>query len=91
MTEMIRVSSTEFGKEVGRYQDVALSQPVNDTRNGRDRTVMNSVEEYQRLKRRDRRVFAAGEAPDEIIEAVRNSEMDPRHRHLDDLVKDWTP
>jgi PHD/YefM family antitoxin component YafN of YafNO toxin-antitoxin module len=91
MTEMIRVSSTEFGKEVGRYQDVALSQPVIVTRNGRDRTVMISVEEYQRLKRRDRRVFAAGEAPDEIIEAVRNSEMDPRHRHLDDLVKDWTP
>ncbi|MGD0562223.1 MAG: type II toxin-antitoxin system Phd/YefM family antitoxin [Roseiarcus sp.] len=88
---MIRVSSTEFGKEVGRYQDVALSQPVIVTRNGRDRTVMISVEEYQRLKRRDRRVFAAGEAPDEIIEAVRNSEMDPRHRHLDDLVKDWTP
>ncbi len=91
MTEMIRVSSTEFGKEVGRYQDAALSQPVIVTRNGRDRTVMISVEEYQRLKRRDRRVFAAGEAPEEIIEAVRNSEMDPRHRHLDDLVKDWTP
>ena len=88
---MIRVSSTEFGKEVGRYQDAALSQPVVVTRNGRDRTVMISVEEYQRLKRRDRQVFAAGEAPEEIVEAVRNSEMDPRHRHLDDLVKDWTP
>ena len=91
MTNMIRVSSTEFGKEVGRYQDAALSQPVIVTRNGRDRTVMISVEEYQRLKRRDRQVFAAGEAPEEIVEAVRISEMDPRHRHLDDLVKDWTP
>jgi PHD/YefM family antitoxin component YafN of YafNO toxin-antitoxin module len=88
---MIRVSSTEFGKEVGRYQDAALSQPVVVTRNGRDRTVMISVEEYQRLKRRDRQVFATGEAPEEIVEAVRNSEMDPRHLHLDDLVKDWTP
>jgi prevent-host-death family protein len=47
---MIRVSSTEFGKEVGRYQDVALSQPVIVTRNGRDRTVMISAEEYRRLK-----------------------------------------
>ena len=34
MTDMIRISSTEFGKEVGRYQDVALSQPVIVTRNG---------------------------------------------------------
>ena len=88
---MIRVSSTEFGKEIGRYQDAALSQPVIVTRNGRDRTVMISAEEYYRLKRRDRQVFAAGEMPEEMFEAVRNSEMAPRHRHLDDLLKDWTP
>jgi prevent-host-death family protein len=91
MTDMIRVSSTEFGKEVGRYQDAALSQPVIVTRNGRDRTVMISAEEYQRLKRRDRQVFAAGELSEETIEVVRTSEMDPRHGHLDELVKDWTP
>jgi PHD/YefM family antitoxin component YafN of YafNO toxin-antitoxin module len=91
MTDMIRVSSTEFGKEVDRYQDAALSQPVIVTRNGRDRTVMISAEEYQRLKRRDRQVFAAGELSEETIEVVRTSEMDPRHGHLDELVKDWTP
>ena len=91
VADMIRVSATEFGKEVGRYQDAALSQPVIVTRNGRDRTVMISAEEYYRLKRRDRQVFAAGEMPEEMVEAVRNSEMDPRHRRLDDLLKDWTP
>jgi PHD/YefM family antitoxin component YafN of YafNO toxin-antitoxin module len=91
MTDMIRVSSTEFGKEVGRYQDVALSQPVVVTRNGRDRTVMISAEEYLRLKRRDRQVFAAGELPDDLAEAISRSEMDARHNHLDDLIKDWTP
>jgi prevent-host-death family protein len=91
MSDMIRVSSTEFGKEVGRYQDVALAQPVMVTRNGRDRTVMISADEYKRLKRRDRQVFVAGELPDEMVEAIRNSEMDERHRHLDDLISDWTP
>ena len=91
MTDMIRVSSTEFGKEVGRYQDAALTQPVVVTRNGRDRTVMISAEEYIRLKRRDRRVFAAGELPDDIVEAIARADMDPRHDHLNDLVKDWTP
>lgn len=90
MAGMVRVSSTDFGKEVGRYQDLALSQPVVVTRNGRDRTVMISVEEYQRLMRRDRHVYGAGELPEEMIEAVARSEMEPRHRHLDDLVKDWT-
>jgi PHD/YefM family antitoxin component YafN of YafNO toxin-antitoxin module len=89
---MIRVSSTEFGKEVGRYQDAALSQPVIVTRDGRDQTVMISVEEYQRLKRRDRQAFASGELPEEIVEAVSRSEMDARHDHLDDdLLKNWTP
>ena len=73
------------------YQDVALYQPVIVTRDGCDLTVMISVEEYRRLKRRDRQVFAAGALPDELIEAVRGSEMDPRHRHLDDLINDWTP
>jgi prevent-host-death family protein len=88
---MIRVPSTEFGKEIGRYQDMALTQPVVVTRNGRDRTVMISAEEYQRLKRRDRQVFASIDAPQEIVEAVRSAKMDPRHNHLDDLLKDWTP
>lgn len=91
MTDMIRVSSTEFGKEVGRYQDMALSQPVVVTRNGRDRTVMISAEEYLRLKRRDRQVFAAGELPGDLLAAVRTSEMDARHKHLDELIKDWAP
>jgi PHD/YefM family antitoxin component YafN of YafNO toxin-antitoxin module len=36
---------------------MALTQPVVVARNGRERTVMISVEEYNRLKRRDRRVM----------------------------------
>lgn len=91
MTDVIRVSATEFGQEVGRYQDLALTQPVIVTDNGQDRTVMISAQEYQRLKRRDRQVYAAGELPDDLLEAVRNSEMDSRHRHLDALIEDWIP
>jgi prevent-host-death family protein len=71
---MIRVSSTEFGKEVGRYQDAALMEPVVVTRNGRDRTVMISVDEYRRLKRRDREVLGIEDFTDADIEAVRRSE-----------------
>lgn len=88
---MIRVSSTDFGKELGRYQDAALIQPVVVTRNGRDRTVMISAEEFQRLKRRDQMVFSTADAPEEAIEAVRAARMDPRHDHLNELLKDWEP
>ena len=74
MTDMIRISSTEFGKEVGRYQDAALSQPVVVTRNGRDRTVMISADEYHRLKKRAREVLRIEDFSDADIEAVRRTE-----------------
>ena len=84
MNDIIRVSSTEFDKEVGRYQEAALRQPVMVTRDGRDRTVMISAEEYYRLKRRDRRMIATEDMPSELVEAVRNARMDPRHHLLID-------
>jgi hypothetical protein len=54
ISRMIKVPAAEFQRNIGRYQDIALTQPVAGTRNGRERTVMISVEEYHRLKRRDR-------------------------------------
>ena len=54
---MTRVSAAEFQRNIGRYQDLALSRPVAVTRNGRVGTVLISEEEYRRLKRRDRQVL----------------------------------
>ncbi len=71
---MIKVSSAEFQRNIGRYQDMALTQPVAVTRNGRERTVMISTEEYQRLKRRDRRVLRLEDFTDEMIEAIEKAE-----------------
>lgn len=91
MEEVTRVSAADFTRDVGHYQDLALTQPVVITRDGRDRTVMISAEEYDRLKRRNRRVYAAGELPETMLEAIRCSEMDERHRALDLLLEDWRP
>jgi PHD/YefM family antitoxin component YafN of YafNO toxin-antitoxin module len=77
MTVMIHVSSTEFGKEVGRYQDAALSLPVVVTRNRRDRTVMISADEHQRLKKRDRESLRNEDFSGADIEAVRRTEPSP--------------
>ena len=43
---MIKVSAAEFQRNIGRYQDLALTQAVAVTRNGRERTVLISVDEY---------------------------------------------
>jgi len=80
--EMLTVSAAEFQRHFGRYQDEALKQPVSITRNGRDRLVVLAVEEYQRLKRRDRVVFRTEELSEAEIKAVAEAEMDPRHNHL---------
>ena len=71
---MVKVSSAEFQKNFGRYQDMALIQPVTVTRNGRDRTVILSAEEYQRLRRRDRRVMGFGDFTQEDIDAIERAE-----------------
>jgi prevent-host-death family protein len=89
--DVLKVSAAEFQRNIGRYQDLALRQPVAVTRNGRESCVLLSTEEYRRLMRRDRQVFSTADAPEDLVEAVRNAKMDPRHNHLDDLLKDWTP
>jgi prevent-host-death family protein len=88
---MIRVSATEFGKELGRYQDAALTEPIIVTRNGRDRTVMISAEEYFRLKRRDRRVVEIGDFAEDDLRRIAIAKIPPGFESLDDELKDWKP
>ena len=67
---MRRISSTDFQKKVGLYQDMALNEPLTVTRNGRDKIVVLSAEEYGRLKRRDREVLRVEDLSVEDLEAV---------------------
>lgn len=85
------VTSKEFQRNLGLYQDKALAEPVTITKNGRERLVLLSVEEYQRLKRRDRRVGLTSELPDEWIEAVKNAKVPDEYAYLDAELKDWKP
>lgn len=71
---MVRITSAEFQKNIGRYQDMALTQPVTVTRNGRDRTVVISAEEYARLKRRDRQALSAADFTEADVEAIARTE-----------------
>jgi len=79
----MNVPAAEFQRNIGLYQDKALSEPVFVTRNGRERTVLISVEEYTRLKRRDREALRVEELSAEELEAISSSEMATEHSHLD--------
>jgi prevent-host-death family protein len=80
---MVTISSAEFQRNFGMYQDKALTQPVSITRNGRERVVMVSAEEYHRLKRRAREVLPVSSLSKADLEAIAKTDMDSRHAHLD--------
>ncbi len=62
-------------------------QPVAVTRNGRERTVMISVEEYRRLKRRDRQVLALEDFTDADIAALEQTRAPESSKAFDDELK----
>ena len=86
----IKVTSTEFQQNVGRYQDEALQGPVSITKNGRSHTVLLSAALYETLLngRIARRVE---ELDDETLDAIAKSAVDPQFAELDTIIKDWTP
>jgi hypothetical protein len=50
-----------------------------------------SVEEYARLKRRDRRVVRLEDFTDEEMALIARAEVPAKYAHLDDELKDWQP
>src|SRR5262249_27577258 len=84
---MIKVSAAEFQRNIGRYQDMALTRPVAVTRNGRERTVMISVEEYHRLKKRDRQVLGLEDFTDADIAALEESRAPESSKAFDPELK----
>jgi len=87
----MRVTTADFIKHYGRLADRALSEPVTITKNGHDRLVVLSVDEYDRLKRRDRHVVAAGELTDAEVALIAGAEVAEEHAHLDEELKHWRP
>lgn len=70
---MTKISSTEFVRTPGLFQDQAQREPVIILKHSREHAVILSADEYRRLKRRDRLVFRAGELSDADIAAIRKA------------------
>ena len=87
----MRVTTAEFIKNYGSLADRALMEPVTITKNGRDRLVVVSVEEYDRLSRRNRRVLQPELLTKEQAALIASAEVPAEHAHLDAEVGDWRP
>jgi prevent-host-death family protein len=67
-------TSADFQRKIGHYQDRALVEPVMVTRNGRERVVLISADEFKRLKRRDREVLRVEDLTEADLAAIRVAE-----------------
>jgi PHD/YefM family antitoxin component YafN of YafNO toxin-antitoxin module len=87
----MRVTTAEFIKNYGSLADKALMEPVTITKNGRDRLVVVSAEEYSRLARRDQRVIQPEELTKEQVALIAKAEVPAEYAHLDAEVGGVSP
>jgi prevent-host-death family protein len=63
---MKKFSSVDLQRNSGLLQEAALREPVAITHHGRARLVVMHVDEYERLKRRDRRAVRIEDISEEL-------------------------
>lgn len=86
----MKVTSTEFQQNVGRYQDAALQGPVAITKNGRLHTVLVSAAFFE-LVMKGRVARPVEDLDDDTLKAIAASSVPAGYAALDEIVKDWTP
>jgi prevent-host-death family protein len=87
----MRISTADFLKNFRAVADQARSEPVTITENGRDRLVVISASEYERLTRRDRRAIVAGALTEKEVAAIAKAEVSKGLAHLDAELDDSAP
>jgi prevent-host-death family protein len=78
----MKVTSTEFKNGVGRFQDAAMRQPVEITKNGRTHTVLISADYYELLTH-GRIVRRIEDIDRETLDAIAVAEVPTEYAHLD--------
>jgi len=82
------VPASEFTRNFGRYRMRAQREVVAVSSHGQITGYFIGPDEYEEFRRfrESRRTFATAELPEEKIEAIGASCMDPRHAHLDVML-----
>jgi len=86
----MKVTSTEFQQNVGRFQDAAQLEPVIITKNGRSHSVLVSAALFEILTK-GRIARRVEDLDNDTVEAISRAEVSSEHEPLDGLLKDWTP
>jgi prevent-host-death family protein len=87
---LMKITSTEFQQNVGRYQDAAQRAPVAITKGGRPHTVLMSAAFFDMILK-GRVVRRVEDLDEETLKAIADAAVSPEEAALDDLIKDWAP
>lgn len=87
LIETTRVTASEFQQAFGALSDKARHDTVVIAKHGRDSLVVMAAEEWERLRRRDRRAGLTTELPEEWVEAIRHAKVPDEFAHLDSEIK----
>ncbi len=86
----MKVTSTEFQQNIGRFQDAAQLAPVVITKNARPHTVLMSAAFFEMVMK-GRVARPVEDLDDETLRAIAKSAVAPEHDGLDSLLQDWIP
>lgn len=78
--QILEISAKDAASKFGYYTDEAMLRPVGIQRHGTTRVVMISLNEYERLLRRDRQVILTKDLDDETLEAILTAEPGERSK-----------
>jgi prevent-host-death family protein len=85
----MRVTSTEFQQNVGRYQDAAMQEPVVITKHNRPHTVLMSAALFE-VFTKGRIARPVEDLDEDTLKAIESAAVPEKYAHLDRLLKDWT-
>jgi PHD/YefM family antitoxin component YafN of YafNO toxin-antitoxin module len=87
---LLAVSAKEVAGKFGFYTDEAMLRPVGIQRHGTTRVVMISLNEYERLLRRDRQVILTKDLNDDVLKAIRDTQPSERSKAAGREIMDHT-
>ncbi|EIM26642.1 type II toxin-antitoxin system Phd/YefM family antitoxin [Microvirga lotononidis] len=87
----MRVTATEFARNIAKFQHSVHKEPVEVTNHGRTAGFFLSPEEfaeYAYLKAKARKVLLVGNLTEDKVKEIQNTTMDERHAYLNALLDD---
>ena len=83
---MTSVTITQLQRHIGEIQDLVLKEPVCITRNGREKYILLSAEEYHRLKRWDRQVLGVEDLSEDDVRDIAAVNVPEEYACLNELL-----